>query len=182
MAAVAMVVAPVAGSPAAGPAGHRRSLASRGAPSMLARHSRHPGRPRIDSTCRDLIWRLAATVTDLFANHLGDVAFMPAVMSSSAPGNDDVVDAADLPGCPVRSFSDRLSAANQWAIIDSPGSQRDTFLGRRLVQGHVCDGTRARNRTDRAPPLHLRVQAPSRRSASGTFAHADIGPLPSTTA
>jgi hypothetical protein len=99
------------------------------------RRSRRPGRPRIDSTCRDLIRRLAAenhlwgaprihgellklgiavsertvsrylqgrptarsqTWRTFFANHLGDLAFMPPVMSSSAPGDDDVVDASGV--------------------------------------------------------------------------------------
>jgi hypothetical protein len=154
------------------------------------RRSLRPGRPRIDSTCRDLIRRLAAenhlwgaprihgellklgiavsertvsrylqgrptarsqTWRTFFANHLGDEAFTPTVMPLSAPGDGDVVDASGLPGCPVRSCSDALSAANQSAIVDWLG------LGSRLVQDHVCDRSSARNQTCRAPPLHLQV-------------------------
>jgi hypothetical protein len=161
------------------------------------RRSRRPGRPRIDSTCRDLIRRLATenhlwgaprihgellklgiavsertvsrylqgrptarsqTWRTFFGNHLGDLAFMPPVMLSSAPGNDDVVDASGLSCCPIRSFLAGLAAANQSAVVDWPGSQRHTFLGRRLVQDHVCDRTSARNQTCRYPPLHLQVQ------------------------
>jgi Homeodomain-like domain len=154
------------------------------------RRSRRPGRPRIDSTCRDLIRRLAEenhlwgaprihgellklgiavserTVSrylqgrptarsqswrTFFANHLGDGAFMPPVMSPSAPGSD-VVDASDLSCWPVRSFIDDLSAANQSALVDWPGPHRFTCFGWRLVQDHVRDPTSARNQTCRAPP------------------------------
>jgi hypothetical protein len=149
------------------------------------RRSRHPGRPRIDSTCRDLIRRLATenhlwgaprihgellklgiavsertvsrylqgrptarsqTWRTFFANHLGDVAFMPPVMSSSAP-DDDVVDASGLSCCPVRSCFDGLSQPINRR--SSTGLDRiDTrFLGRRLVQDYDCDPTSALNQT-----------------------------------
>jgi hypothetical protein len=163
------------------------------------RRSRHPGRPHIDSTYRDLIRRLAAenhlwgaprihgelmklgiavsertvsrylqgrptarsqTWRTFLANHLGDVAFMPPAMSSSAPSDDDVVDASGLSCCPVRSCFDALSAANQSVVVDWLGSRRHTFLGSRLVQDHVCDRSSARNQTCRAPPLHLRRKRP----------------------
>jgi hypothetical protein len=155
---------------------------------------RRPGRPRIDSTCRDLIRRLAAenhlwgaprihgellkvgiavsertvsrylqgrpttrsqTWRTFFANHLGDLAFMPPVMSSCAPGDDDVVDASGLSCCPVRSFFEGLSPANQSAAVDWPGSHRHTFFFAGLVQDHVCDRASALHQTCRAPPLHL---------------------------
>jgi hypothetical protein len=65
------------------------------------------GRPM----ARSQTWRT------FFANHLGDSAFTPPAMSSSAPGDDDVVDASGVP-CPVRLSLDRLSAANQRAVVD----------------------------------------------------------------
>jgi hypothetical protein len=202
-----MAVAPVAGSTSAGvrPAtvdrwhrmGFRRSW---------RRRSRHPGRPRIDSTCRDLIRRFAAenhlwgaprihgellklgiavsertvsrylqgrptarsqTWRTFFANHLGDVAFMPPVMSSSAP-DDDVVDASGLSCCPVRSCFDGLAAANQSAVVDWLGSHRHACVGWRLVHDHGGDRSSARNQTCRAPPLHLRCKWPSRRTATSS--------------
>jgi len=52
-----MVVAPVEGSAGAGPASHCRSLVSR---RMLAPSRGASGRPFIDSSCRDLIRRMAA--------------------------------------------------------------------------------------------------------------------------
>ncbi len=183
------------------------------------RRSRRPGRPPIDSTCRDLIRRLAEnhlwgaprihgelltlgiavsertvsrylqgrptarsqTWRRFFANHLGALAFMPPVMSSSAPGNDDVKGASGWSCCPVRSCVDGLSAANQSAVVDWPGSHRRTFLGWRLVQDHVCDRTSARNQTCRAPPLHLWVQVALTAYSQRSFVHADIGPLKPTT-
>ncbi len=177
------------------------------------RRSRHPGRPRIDSTYRDLIRRLAAenhlwgaprihgelltlgiavsertvsrylqgrptarsqTWRTFFANHLGDVAFMPPVMWSSAQGND-VLDASGLSCCPVRSFFDGLSAATQSAVLDGPGSHRHTLLGWRLVQDHVCDSISALNQTCRAPPLHFQVALTA--YSQRCFVHADILPL-----
>ena len=160
-------MASVEGSVGAGPAGHRRPLASRGSRRCWRRRSRRPGRPRIDSTCRDLIRRLAAenhlwgaprihgellklgiavsertvsrylqgrptarsqTWRTFFANHLGDLAFMPPVMSSSAPGDDDVVDASGLSFHPVPLSLDGLCAANQWAVVDWAGSRRHPSL------------------------------------------------------
>jgi hypothetical protein len=119
------------------------------------RRARRPGRPRIDSTCRDLIRRLAAenhlcgaprihgelvklgiavsertvsrylqgrptarsqTWRTFCANHLGDMAFMSPLLSASAPGDDDVVDAAGLSFCPVQRSLDGLCAASQSAV------------------------------------------------------------------
>jgi hypothetical protein len=61
LAVFAVVVAPMAGSAGADPARHCRTLAS---PKVVhrcwRRRLRSPGRPRIDSPCRDLIRRLAA--------------------------------------------------------------------------------------------------------------------------
>jgi hypothetical protein len=160
------------------------------------RRSQRPGRPRIDSTCRDLIRRLAAenhlwgaprihgellklgiavsertvsrylqgrptarsqTWRTFFANHLRDPFMQP--VSSSAPGDDDVVDAAGLSCRPIRLSLDGFSAASPLAMVAWPGSRRHTFLDRRLVQDDVHDRTNTRNRTSRDPPLVCRAQS-----------------------
>jgi hypothetical protein len=171
------------------------------------RRSRRPGRPRIDSTCRDLIRRLAAenhlwgaprihgellklgiavsertvsrylqgrptarsqTWRTFFANHLGDLAFMPPVMSSSAPGDDDVVDASGVSFHPEPLSVDGLYAANQWAVVDWSVSRRPTCLGRRFANDYVHGRTGARTRTGRDPPRHLRLQLAARRTGRGS--------------
>jgi hypothetical protein len=171
------------------------------------RRSRHPGRPCLDSTCRNLIRRLAAenhlwgaprihgellklgvpvsertvsrylqgrptarsqTWRTFFANHPGDLAFMPPVMPSSAPGDDDVVDASRLSCRPVRSFLDELFTANQSAVVDRPRSRQHRFPGRRLVEDHLCDDrTSARSRTSGPRRCICWCKWPSRRTARG---------------
>jgi hypothetical protein len=106
------------------------------------------GRP----TTRSQTWRT------FFANHLADMAFMSPLMSSSAPGDDDVEDASGLSFCPVQRSLDGLCAATQSAVVDWAGSRRPTLHGWRLAQDHVYDRTGARNRTGRDPPRHLRLQ------------------------
>ena len=177
------------------------------------RRSRRPGRPRIDSTCRDLIRRLAAenhlwgaprihgelmklgiavsertvsrylrgrptarsqTCRTFFANHLGDLAFMPPEMSSSPPGDNYVVDASGLSFHPVPLSRDGLCAANQWAVVDWSGSRRAPCLGRRFVKDYVHGRTGARTRTGRDPPQHLRLQLAARRP-SRFFVQASMG-------
>jgi hypothetical protein len=92
------------------------------------------GRP----SARSQTWRT------FFANHLGDLAFMSPLMSSSAPGDDDVVDAAGLSFCPVQLSLDGLCAANQSAVVDWAGSLRLTLHGWRLAQDHVYYRTGAK--------------------------------------
>jgi hypothetical protein len=167
------------------------------------RRSRRPGRLRIDSTCRDLIRRLAAenhlwgaprihgellklgiavsertvsrylqgrptarsqTWRTFFANHLGDPFMQP--VSSSAPGDDDIVDASGLSCRPIRLSLNGLSAASPLAVAAWAGSRRHTFLDGRLVQDDVHDRTNTRNRTGRDPPQVCGRCWPSRRTAS----------------
>ena len=166
-----------------------------------------PGRPRIDSTCRDLIRRLAAenhlwgaprihgellklgiavsertvsrylqgrptarsqTWRTFFANHLGDLAFMPPVMSSSAPGDDDVVDASGLSFHPVPLSLDGLCAANQWAVVDWSGSRRPTLPGWRLAKDHVHDRTGARTPHRPGPAAASAIATGRRRAGRGS--------------
>ena len=122
------------------------------------------GRP----TARSQTWRT------FFANHLGDLAFMPPVMSSSATGDDDVVDASGLSFHPVPLSRDGLCAANQWAVVDWSGSRRAPCLGQRFVKDYVHGRTGARTRTGRDPPQHLRLKVAARRP-SRFFVQASIG-------
>jgi hypothetical protein len=172
------------------------------------RRSRRPGRPRIDSTSRDLIRRLAAenhlwgaprihgellklgiavsertvsrylqghptarsqTWRTFFANQLGDLAFTPPVMSSSAPDDDDVVDASGFSFHPVPLLLDGLCEAKQWAVVDCSGSRRAPCLGWRFATDHVHGHTGARTRTGRDPPRHLRLQLAARRTGRGSW-------------
>jgi len=68
-----------------------------------------------------------------FANHLGDLAFMPPVMSSSAPDDDDVVDASGFSFHPMPLSLDGLCAAKQSAVVDKCVSRNDSRTKRTTV-------------------------------------------------
>ena len=93
------------------------------------------GRP----TARSQTWRT------FFANHLGDLAFLPPVMASSAPDDDDVVDASGFSCHPVPLSLDGVCAANPRVVVDWSGSRRRSFLAWRLTADHVHGPTGARN-------------------------------------
>jgi hypothetical protein len=76
------------------------------------------GRP----TPRSQTWRT------FFANHFGDMAFISPLMSASAPGDDDAVNAAGLSFCPVQLSLDGLCAATQSAVVDWLGRVDSPFL------------------------------------------------------
>jgi hypothetical protein len=122
------------------------------------------GRP----TARSQTWRT------FLANHLGDRAFMPPEMSSSPPGDNDVVDASGLSFHPGPWSHDGLCAANQWAVVDWSGSRRAPCLGRRFVKDHVHSRTGVRTRIGRDPPQHLRLRLAARRPRR-FFVQASIG-------
>jgi hypothetical protein len=172
-----------------------------------------PGRPRIDSTCRDLIRRFAAenrvwgdprirgellklrvavsertvsrylrgcptprsqTWRTFFANHLGALAFMSPVMSSSAPGSDDL-NASSLSFRRVPSSLDGLCAANYW-VVD--WREASTHVPWPASDRRSCSRPCRRAKTHRpgpaaASPVATGFTAYWRR----LFVHAYIGPL-----
>jgi hypothetical protein len=85
-------------------------------------------------------------------------------MSSSAPGDADVVDASGLPFRPVPLSLDGLWVAHQWTVVEWPGSRRHALLGCRLAHDHVDDRAGTRKRPGRDPPRHLRLQLAARSS------------------
>jgi hypothetical protein len=92
------------------------------------------------------------------ANH---VAVISPVMSSYAPGDDDVVDASGLSFRPAPLSPDGPCASNRWAVVDWPRSLRRTSLGLRITQDHLHDRTGTR-KSGRDPPTHGRLLAPRR--------------------
>ena len=85
------------------------------------------------------------------ANHLGDLAFISPVTPSSAPCDDEVVDAR-LVFRPAPLSCDAPCASNQWAVVDWPPTLRRTSLGRGVAQDHLHDRARTRSNSGRDPP------------------------------
>jgi hypothetical protein len=81
------------------------------------------------------------------ANHLGDLAFTSTVTSSSAPGDDDVVDedARVFPWCPAPPSRAQPCVSNPCAVVDWPSSLERTSLGCRVAQDHLHRRARTRS-------------------------------------
>jgi hypothetical protein len=84
-------------------------------------------------------------------NHLGDLAFISQVTSSSAPRDDDVVDAG-LVFRPTPLLCDAPCASNQWAVVDWPPTLRRTSIGRGADQDHLHPRACTRRSSGRDPP------------------------------
>jgi hypothetical protein len=81
------------------------------------------------------------------ANHLGDLAFTSTMTSSSAPGDDDVVDedARVFPWCPAPPSRAQPCVSNPCAVVDWPSSLERTSLGCRVAQDHLHRRARTRS-------------------------------------
>src|SRR5216683_3146879 len=175
------------------------------------RRSRRPGRPRIDSTCRDLIRRMAAenclwgaprihgellklgiavsertvsrylrgrpttrsqTWRTFFANHLGGQTLISPVMFADAHDEDIGVDPSDLSFRPAPSI-DASRASVHRPSIDSGRPLQPSYVGARLGQNHLQDGTEARTSSGRDPPRHPPLKPASRRPRRLSFVRGD---------
>jgi Homeodomain-like domain len=167
------------------------SSSSQSPPDNEIRDRQRPGRPRIDSPCRDLIRRLAAENCLWGAPRIHGELLKLGIAVSERTVSRYLRDRLTAPSQAWRTFlanhfghiafispvassyaagddhvvdTSRLFAT-QRADVGWPRSLRRTSLGLRIAHGHLHDRAGTRKSTGRDPPPYARSHVASRRRA-----------------